>query len=285
MFLDLKMKERISRRLLLAALPGARLSLAKEDLRVGCQANAWPLKAGDFEQLLGVLAAMRSLGYKGFECNVRFVQDQFGSAAASRARIQNSGVHFIGAHMNMQQGRAEGFAGVLEGLAALGAQFVVMSGAGLAANGKFEAGALREKAAELDGLGKACRKHGLRLAYHNHNPEFANGNAEIEGLAKLTHPEAVEFLMDAGHGYLGGGDPAGFLSRHARRIRGIHLKTYRGQEQVPLGQGDFGFERLAAAVKKTGWNGWLITEEGGGKKINTAAVGPDREYIRRIFGV
>ncbi|HTM47252.1 MAG TPA: sugar phosphate isomerase/epimerase family protein [Bryobacteraceae bacterium] len=279
------MKERISRRVLLTALPGARLALAKADIRVGCQANGWPLKAGDFPQLLSVLDAMRSLGYTGFECNVRFVQDRFGSAAAARTRIQKTGVRFIGAHMNMEQGRADSFTSVLEGLAALGAGFVVMSGAGLAANGKFEEGALREKAAKLDVLGKVCRKHGLRLTYHNHNPEFANGNAEIEGLAKLTNPEAVEFLMDAGHGYLGGGDPAGFLSLHARRIRGIHLKTYRGQEQVPLGQGDFGFERLAAAVKQTGWTGWLITEEGGGTKINTAAVGPDREYIRRIFGV
>jgi len=31
--------------------------------------------------------------------------------------------------------------------------------------------------------------------------------------------------------------------------------------------------------------GWLITEEGGGPKPgNTTALGPDRAYIRKVFG-
>jgi hypothetical protein len=70
------------------------------------------------------------------------------------------------------------------------------------------------------------------------------------------------------------------------RIVGCHLKTYAAGVQVPLGQGDWGFEDLAAAVKGTAWNGWLITEEGGGPRVgNTAALGPDRDYIRKVFGV
>ena len=56
--------------------------------------------------------------------------------------------------------------------------------------------------------------------------------------------------------------------------------------RTALGQGDFDFHELAAAVKKTGWSGWLIDEEGGGPGSgNTAALGPDREHIRRLFGV
>jgi sugar phosphate isomerase/epimerase len=280
------MQTRISRRDLLAAaaLP-ALLRAAGDGIRVGCQANAWPLKPREFDHLLAALESMRSLGYTGFECNVRLVQDQFGAAAETRARLKKTGVSFIGAHMNMQQGSGDSFAATAGSLASLGAECVVMSGTGLAKDGKFEMSALSKKAADLEAIAKTCRRNGLRLAYHNHNPEFAGGNAEIEGLAKMTSPEWVDFLMDAGHGYLGGGNPAEFLSRHAARIRGIHLKTYRGQEQVPLGTGDFGFEALAAAVRKTAWTGWLITEEGGGAKINTAAVGPDRTYIRKIFGV
>jgi sugar phosphate isomerase/epimerase len=138
----------------------------------------------------------------------------------------------------------------------------------------------------LSTLGDTCRRGGLRLAYHNHNPEFANGNAEITGLAEATDAAAVNFLMDAGHAHLGGGDPAAFMSRFSSRIVGCHLKTYRAKQQVPLGQGDWGFEDLAAAVKQTGWSGWLITEEGGGPKTgNTAALAPDRAYIRKVFGV
>lgn len=164
-----------------------------------------------------------------------------------------------------------------------------MSAAGLSPNGKFEPEALKAKATRLEALAKTCRDNGLRLAYHNHNPEFANHNAEIEALANAASPELVDFLIDAGHAYLGGGNPAEFLEHHPSRIIGFHVKTFSGPNesgQVPLGQGDFDFQDLARSIQKTSWEGWLIDEEGGGPTPgNTAALGPDREYIRRVFGV
>jgi inosose dehydratase len=241
---------------------------------------------------------MKKLGYVGFECNIRFVQDQFGRAAEARREIEKTGVQFIAAHTSMQQSKSETFGKACTGVVALGAERIVMSGTGLAVqvtldaapdgkDGKFEPDALRQKCAALDALGKTCQQHGIRMAYHNHNPEFANNNAEIEGLATGTNPELVDFLMDAGHGYLGGGNPADFMSKHSDRIYGCHIKTFRGKDQqVPLGQGDFDFQALAASIKQTKWTGWLITEEGGSPRyMGTAAVGPDRTYIRKVFGV
>jgi inosose dehydratase len=162
----------------------------------------------------------------------------------------------------------------------------VMSARGLNPDGKFEEAALLKKTAALEAMARICKENGVALAYHNHNPEFANGNAEIEGLARHTDPALVNFLVDAGHGYWGHGDPAAFLTGHADRIVGFHLKTYKGQEQVRMGRGDWEFDKLAAAVKKTGWRGWLMTEEGGGPKTGDPAdVAADREYIRKVFGV
>jgi sugar phosphate isomerase/epimerase len=254
--------------------------------KVGCQTNGYPLEAGDFPALLRALDNLKSIGYTGFECNVRFVEAQFSRAAAARREIEKTGVEFIGGHYSMKQAQAGAFALVAAGVAALGGRGIVMSGAGLSPQGKFEKEAVRNKAAELDTLARICKSNGVRLAYHNHNPEFANHNAEIEALAEATDPGLVDFLMDAGHGYLGGGNPAEFMTKHSRRILGCHVKTFKGQQQVPLGEGDFGFEALADAIRKTGWSGWLIDEEGGGTKAgNTAAVETDRRYIRRVFGV
>lgn len=270
-----------------AAILNWRPGLAADSgLRVGCQANGFPLKAGDFPALLQALQTMKEMGYTGFECNTRFVEGQFGRTAEARREIEKTGVTFFGAHYSMGQAKADTFPQVAANVAALGAQAIVMSGTGLAKDGKFEPAAAAKKAADMDALARICKGKGLRLAYHNHNPEFANHNAEIEALAAATNPELVDFLMDAGHGYLGGGNPAEFMQKHSRRIFGCHIKTFKGSIQVPLGQGDFGFEALAAAIKQTGWKGWLIDEEGGGPKGgDTAAVGPDREYFRRIFGV
>ena len=280
-----------SRRTFLAAIAALPLlAKAKErNIRVGCQANGWPLKEGDFDQLLGVLKEMREIGYTGFECNIRFVKAQFDNAPGARARIEATGVQFIGAHTSLEQSLDKDFARRAAGVAALGGQRIVMSAKGLSPEGRYEASALRDKAANITNLARICRENGVGLAYHNHNPEFANHNAEIEALASSTEPGLDDFLVDAGHAYLGGGDPARFAARHAQRIFGFHLKTFQGREeasQVPLGQGDLGFEKLASALHSSHWSGWLITEEGGGPKPgNTAAVRPDRDYIRRVFGV
>lgn len=257
-----------------------------QSIRVGCQANAWPLKEGDFDQLLDTVRIMKSLGYEGFECNIRFVRAQFDHANEARRKLEATGMQFIGAHTSMQQSSGEDFSKMAGGAAQLGAEYIVMSGAGLSPDGKFSAEALHEKAARLEVLAATCRRNGIQLAYHNHTAEFANNNVEIEGLAEHTNPELVHFLMDAGHGYQGGGDPAAFMLRDSGRIVGCHLKTFREKtKQVPMGQGDFGFEALAAAIHKTGWTGWLIDEEGGGPSGgNPSAVGPDRQYIRRVFG-
>ena len=265
---------------------GAALLTAASPPKVGCQTNGYPLKPGDFPELLRTLDKLNSIGYTGFECNTRFVEGQFGRAAEARRQIEKIGVEFIGGHYSMKQAQADTFPQVAAGLAALGARSVVMSGSGLSPQGRFEKDAALKKASELDVMANICRSKGLRLAYHNHNPEFANHNAEIEALALLTDPKLVDFLMDAGHGYLGRGDPAEFMTKHSYRILGCHVKTFKGQQQVPLGQGDFGFEALADAIKKTGWSGWLIDEEGGGtRQGNTAAIEADRQYIRRVFGV
>ncbi len=279
----------ISRRTFLVTASAAFAWAKSGTIRVGCQANGYPLKPGDFPGLLKALESMKGLGYAGFECNFRFVESQFDRAAAAREQIERTGVKFIGAHASMEQiGGAKG-AAILAGVAALGADCIVMSGRGLSPEGQFEKAALLEKAKKLNSLGKTLGEHHLRLAYHNHNPEFANHNAEVNGLSENTEPGLVSFLMDAGHGYLGGGDPAAFLSGHSERIYGIHLKTFKGKQvsgQVPLGQGDFDFEALAAAVKKTGWTGWIINEAGGGPRAgNTAALGSDRAHIRKLFGV
>ncbi len=278
---------RLSRREVLAASICGALALSAKatQIKVGCQANAWPLKEGDFDQLIAAIQEMKKLGYVGFECNVRFVRGRFPQASDARKRIEDTGVQFIGAHMSVQQAGQDVFPAIVSGVAALGGEYIVMSSSGLSPEGKFSKDALASKALHLEEFGKTCRAGNIQLAYHNHNPEFANNNAEIDALAESTDPELVSFLMDAGHGYLGGGDPAAFMLQHFKRIVGCHIKTFRGKMQVPLGEGDFGFEALAAAIRKTGWTGWLIDEEGGGAKSgDIGAVGPDRKYIRRIFG-
>lgn len=255
--------------------------------RVGCQVNGFAARTGDFSELLNVLPSIKSLGYAGFECNNHFVLSELDHPAEARAKIQASGLEFIGMHTSMAEAEKNDLAKLARGGSALGCHYIVMSATGLSPTGNFTPDALKDKVATLEKYGRVCNDAGIRLAYHNHMPEFANSNAEIQALADHSDPQLLNFLIDAGHAYQGGGNPAEFMRRNSRRIVGCHIKTFKNKaQQVPLGQGDFGFEDLAAAIREKHWSGWLIDEEGGGPQgSDTAAVGPDREYIRKIFGV
>ena len=58
---------------------------------VACQTNAWQIKPGDFPELLARLADLNRLGFEAFECNVRFVKDQFTRSKERTARDRKDG--------------------------------------------------------------------------------------------------------------------------------------------------------------------------------------------------
>src|SRR5262249_43386830 len=151
----------MTRRGLLAI--SASLAWAKDPtIRVGCQTNGFPLKQGDFPALIAALESLKRLGYTGFECNVRFVEGEFGRAVSARQQIEKTGVKFIGAHANMDQVRDKG-AAMLAAVAALGADCIVMSGRGLSPTGEFTKDALVQKAKAIESLARTVQEHKLRL--------------------------------------------------------------------------------------------------------------------------
>lgn len=291
----------ISRRYFLSALPVCLASAAvaaqttsPARLKAGCQTNAWRIDPRDFTQVLSVLSKLKGLGYEGFETGFRNIQGQFKEAVVARRELDKIGLVFFGAHIFLDKYDGETqiapydlVTQVVDGAARLGAERLILSGGGLAADGAaLDAAALARKAQGLNAAGKYARSKGLRLNYHNHWQEFSLGGAEMEGLFRDTSPELVRFVLDCGHAFRAKVDVAEFFTRHHARIDGLHLRDFRGENQVPLGQGEFDLKALAAAVKETKWRGWLLNEEerADGSKPGETAVAPARQTLRKFFG-
>jgi inosose dehydratase len=262
-------------------------------VRIGCQTNAWRIDPNDFNQVLAVLRKLKELGFEGFETGFRNVQGQFAQAASARKQIEATGQEFFAAHIFLDQYDAQTqiapmdlIRTVADGAAALGARRLILSGGGLVKDGRLDSGALQRKAQGLNAAGRYCRTKGIRLAYHNHGPEFTHGGQEIEGLYRETDPARVEFVMDCGWAWRGGGDVPAFFARHHRRIAGLHLRDFKGDAQVPLGQGEFPLARLAAEINRAKWTGWVLNEEErlSGEKPGETAVAPARQTLRQTFG-
>ncbi|MFC7325678.1 sugar phosphate isomerase/epimerase family protein [Halorubrum rutilum] len=124
------------------------------------------------------------------------------------------------------------------------------------------AAAVDAVAARLDDLAGALDAEGLRLAYHNHDGEFAtvDGDPAIERLLGRTD-DRVGFEVDVGWALAGGADPAALIDRHADRITHVHaadVDVARG-ESVALGEGDLDLDSVVASARGAGVE-WLVYE-------------------------
>jgi sugar phosphate isomerase/epimerase len=256
-------------------------------ISLGCQTNAWPIDPADFDSLLSVLGKIREFGFAGFETGFSNLESQAEHPESGRQRIASSGLQFFGVHIFLWQyderthiAPAELYEKVCRTGAALGAQRLILSGAPVST-----ADELTLKVEGLHQAGALAKKLGLELAYHNHDKEFSNSAWEFQGLLRRTDPNLVSFLLDAGHAFQGGADVPAFLEVNHRRIVGLHLRDFRDGKQVPLGAGDLPLAQVAAVLKKTGWQGWVLAEEEreDGSKPGDRAVAPAMAALRKQF--
>jgi inosose dehydratase len=258
-------------------------------LRIGCQTNAWKIDVPEFRNLLTVLDEIKRLGFDGFETGYRNVQGQFQNLKEAGELIRKSGLRFYGCHIFQFEYDPktnipawELMERVARGISELGAERLIVSGAPVGT----DAERLRWKIGALGRAGRLCRDLKMgKICYHNHGPEFDHGAAEMTAMIKETDPENVRFLIDCGHALRRKADLVSFFRKHHKRIDGLHLRDFKGDAQVPLGQGDFDYAPLAAAIQRTGWQGWILNEEEreSGEKPGAAAVEPARAHIRKLF--
>ncbi|OYR41909.1 sugar phosphate isomerase/epimerase [Halorubrum sp. Hd13] len=124
------------------------------------------------------------------------------------------------------------------------------------------AAAVEAVATRLNDLAAALDAQRVRLAYHNHDQEFASldGDPAIERLIDRTD-DRVELEIDAGWALVGGADPAELIDRHAGRITHVHVTDVdadRG-ESVALGEGDVDLDAVVASARNADVE-WLVYE-------------------------
>ena len=130
----------------------------------------------------------------------------------------------------------------------------------------------KRTAETLNAKGAAVRREGVKLAYHNHNPELAP-LGETNGLAILlenTDPAAVSFEMDAGWVVAAGHDPVGLLRAYPHRFRLMHVKdvapshktnTLLKADTTEVGAGVVNWPRVLRAATASGVKHFSVEQE------------------------
>jgi inosose dehydratase len=126
---------------------------------------------------------------------------------------------------------------------------------------------LTEQAKNLDRLGAALRKMGMKLSYHTHDIELRAGAREFHHMLLATDPENVTFCMDVHWVYRGSGNSElavfDVLKLYGERITELHLRQSKDGVWLETFQpeGDIDYPRLVNELKNKGVKPHLVVEQ------------------------
>lgn len=203
-------------------------------------------------------ATIRRVGALGYD-GVELFQLHGHTAGQVRAWLDEAGLAAAGRHARLEE-----FEDELNGLAAE----LATLGVGRAVQSWADPEAIRDPEPLLERMEAAARAAhdvGLRFGFHNHWAEvepLVGGGTFLDRLRELP-PELVWLELDLGWIWQGGGDPLAELAASTARCPLVHVKDYasrEGRDDVPVGDGVVGYDRLIPAALEAGVE-WLVVEE------------------------
>jgi len=226
--------------------------------------------------LEGTLRLLGAQGYDGVE-----LYDLHGhDPGAVRSWLDDAGLVAAGRHVRLEvvEGDLQSLA---DELAVLGTQRVALSW--------IDPDSLDEPTVilgRIEAAAGAAADAGLKLGFHNHWSELRpleDGRTFLDLLRDL--PEHLLWLeLDLGWIWHAGADPVSQLERTTGRCPLVHVKDYasrEGRDDVPVGDGIVGYERVLPAAVKAGAE-WLIVEEDEVGDEPFTAVERSLRAVRRI---
>jgi sugar phosphate isomerase/epimerase len=145
----------------------------------------------------------------------------------------------------------------------------------------------RRLAALLSRAGEAARAAGIRVAYHNHDYEFAPlaGTLPFDLLLAETAPGLVAFELDVYWMVKAGGDPVAWLESHPARFELLHLKDTAGppdHAMMDVGSGLIGWPRLLSAARAAGVSHMFVEHDEPADAV--ASLRSSYAYLRSVEG-
>ncbi|QKZ05301.1 myo-inosose-2 dehydratase [Pseudomonas eucalypticola] len=281
-------------------------------IRIGINPISWsnddlPSLGGE-TPLSTALSEGKAIGYEGFELNGKFPKDGPGVAQVLEPHdlALVSGWYSGRLAQRTAAEEIDAIASHVQLLASNGATVLVYGEVADAIQGKriplverprfHSRQAWEDYAAKLDELAAFTLSQGVRLAYHHHMGAYVEAPQDIDTLMALTGSQ-VGLLFDAGHCYMGGGDPLTVLRTHIQRVCHVHFKDVRkpvvqlarnnlwsfpdcivnGTFTVP-GDGDIDFAPLIDELLAVDYRGWLVVEA-----EQDPAVAPSYVYAKKGF--
>jgi sugar phosphate isomerase/epimerase len=139
----------------------------------------------------------------------------------------------------------------------------------------------------MNEVGKRIKSAGMQFGYHNHSNEWKtiDGVLVYDALLRSVDPKLVQLQMDLGGTVSSGHDPVKYLEGNPGRFCSLHLKDAKSGQaggSLELGQGEIDWNRLFAAAKTSGVQGYFVEMEVRPPKDPMKALEESYGYLHRL---
>jgi len=228
------------------------------------------------EDVPGTLAAVAEAGYAEVETAGYAGLPAAGFAGALRA----AGLEAPSAHVPLDdiESRPDG---LIEDAGLLGHRFLVLPWLTEAQRGSLDS--YRHVADVLNRFGEQCAAAGLRLAYHNHDFEFAPIDSVVpyDLLLERCDPGLVGFELDLFWAAKAGADAAAYFTASPGRFPLCHVKDMAANgDMVDAGDGTLDFAALFSAGETGGLEHYFVEHDNSADPL--ASIRRSIAAVRRI---
>jgi sugar phosphate isomerase/epimerase len=136
----------------------------------------------------------------------------------------------------------------------------------------------------LNRTDEACKKAGLRFAYHNHDMEFHEVEGQIPYRMILSETN-MKMELDLAWAVKGGHDPVDLFNHHPGRFPLWHVKDLDSTHEVilPVGTGTIDFKRIFAASASAGLEYYFVEHDM--PKDAWASIETSIQYLHKLAPV
>jgi sugar phosphate isomerase/epimerase len=214
-------------------------------------------------------ATVRAVGHMGYQV-VEFYAPYFdwteSQTKQMRKLMDDLGIRCLSTHNDEAYLSPQNLSRARDMNLILGCKYIVQS----STSAKTALDQWKPVADRLNAVAGEVESSGLKVGYHNHQPEFTpiGGQRPIEILAKNTKP-SVMLQLDVGTCIDAGSDPVAWIRANPGRIRSIHCKDWSPDSakgyKVLFGEGVADWKAIFAAAESVGGVEYYLIEQEGSR--------------------
>jgi sugar phosphate isomerase/epimerase len=215
--------------------------------------------------------AVAQMGYQVVEFYAPYFEWSENDTKQMRKLMDDLGIRCLSTHNSEAYLSAQNLARTRDMNLILGSKYVVQA----STDEKTTLDQWKPVADRLNSAAEQLEPSGLKVGYHNHQPEFTpiGGQRPIEILAKNTKPSVV-LQLDVGTCLEAGSDPVAWIRANPGRIRSIHCKDWSREKgyAVLFGEGAADWKGIFEAAESVGGVEYYLIEQEGSRysELDTA---------------